>query len=110
MTQAKPGLTRQRGKLGEGGPGAAVVDNTAYHGGTSSDAVLCDLHPPAWALRSASMRDLDIIDSELRLLAAVRWACQEVDGRVPSMTLVDALPDERGELTGRSAGCSYAVW
>jgi hypothetical protein len=46
------------------------------------------------------MRNLDIIDSELRLLVAVRRACREIDGRVPSITLVDALPDERTELTG----------
>ena len=33
--------------------------------------------------RFASMRDLDVIDSELRLLAAVRRVCREIDGRVP---------------------------
>jgi hypothetical protein len=32
------------------------------------------------------VRDLDIIDSELRLLAAVRRTSREIDGRVPSMT------------------------
>jgi hypothetical protein len=41
------------------------------------------------------MRDLETIDSELRLLAAVRRVCREYDGRVPSMTLVDDLLDER---------------
>jgi hypothetical protein len=46
------------------------------------------------------MRDRETIDSELRLLAAVRRTCREIDGGVPSMTLVDALLDERGELTG----------
>lgn len=30
------------------------------------------------------MRDLETIDSELRLLAAVRRVCREYDGRVPS--------------------------
>jgi hypothetical protein len=30
----------------------------------------------------------------------VRRVCREIDGRVPSMTLVHALLDERGELTG----------
>lgn len=44
------------------------------------------------------MRDLAVIDSELRLLAAVRRACREVDGRVPSIGPVDALLDERREL------------
>lgn len=40
------------------------------------------------------------IDSELRLLAAVRRVCREEGGTVPSMDLVDALLDERSELTG----------
>lgn len=40
-----------------------------------------------------------VIDSELRLLAAVSRVCREHDGRVPSMTLVDELLDECGELT-----------
>jgi hypothetical protein len=31
---------------------------------------------------------------------AGRWVCREYDGRVPSMTLVDELLDERAELTG----------
>lgn len=45
------------------------------------------------------MRDLETIDSELRLIAAVRRVCREYDGRVPSMTLVDELLDERRELS-----------
>jgi hypothetical protein len=44
------------------------------------------------------MRDLEVIDSELRLPAAVRRVCREYDGRVPSTTLVDALLDERTEV------------
>jgi hypothetical protein len=44
------------------------------------------------------MRDLDTIDSELRLLAAVRRVCRE-QGGVPSMSLVDALLDERNSAT-----------
>ena len=45
------------------------------------------------------MRDLDTIDSELRLLAAVRWSIREHGGE-PSSHLVDGLLDERNELTG----------
>jgi hypothetical protein len=51
-------------------------------------------------LRIAAVRDLETIDSELRLTAAVRRVCREYDGRVPSITLVEELLDERGELTG----------
>ena len=40
------------------------------------------------------MRDLDPIDSELRLLAAVRWSIREHGGE-PSSRQVDELLDER---------------
>jgi hypothetical protein len=49
--------------------------------------------------RVASMRDLDTIDSELRLLAPVRWSIREHGGE-PSSRHVDELLDERNELTG----------
>jgi hypothetical protein len=39
------------------------------------------------------MRDLDTIDSELRLLAAVRWSIEH--GGEPSSRQVDELLDER---------------
>jgi hypothetical protein len=44
------------------------------------------------------VRDLEVIDSELRLLAAVRRVCREQDGVLPSIGPVDELPDERREL------------
>lgn len=47
------------------------------------------------------MRDLETIDSELRVLAAVRRVCRELGGTVPSIGPVDELLDERGGLTGR---------
>jgi hypothetical protein len=40
------------------------------------------------------MRDMEVIDSELRLLAAVRRVAVD-HGVVPSSTHVDALLDER---------------
>jgi hypothetical protein len=49
---------------------------------------------------SARMRDLETIDAELRLLAAVRRVCREQDGMLPSIGPVDELLDERGELAG----------
>ena len=50
---------------------------------------------------SARMRDVDVIDSELRLLAAVRRVCRERGGPLPPIALADKLLDERRELTGR---------
>ena len=47
------------------------------------------------------MCDLDTIDSELRLLAAVRWSIREYGGE-PSSHLVDELLDERLEISASS--------
>jgi hypothetical protein len=54
---------------------------------------------PVGRSRCLPMRDLDTFDSELRLLAAVRWSIREHGGE-PSSRQVDELLDERAELTG----------
>jgi hypothetical protein len=54
---------------------------------------------PAGRSRCLPMRDLDTIDSELRLLAAVRWPIREHGGE-PSSRHVDELLDERNQLIG----------
>ena len=46
------------------------------------------------------MRDIETIDSELRLVAAFRRAARERGGPLPSIDVADALLDERRELTG----------
>jgi hypothetical protein len=50
------------------------------------------------------MRDRETIDSELRLLAAVRGVCREQDGVLPSVGPVDELLDERRELVRELTG------
>ena len=45
-------------------------------------------------LRVARVRDRETIDSELRLLAAVRRVCREQDGVLPSIGPVGELLDE----------------
>jgi hypothetical protein len=45
------------------------------------------------------MRDIDTIDSELRLVAALRRAARERGGPLPSIAVADALLDERREVT-----------
>jgi hypothetical protein len=57
-----------------------------------------EVPPPSHGAK-LRMRDLEIIDSELRLLAAVRRVCRELGGTVPSMGPVDALLDERNTVT-----------
>lgn len=47
------------------------------------------------------MRDLDIIDSELRLLAAIRRTAAELGGPLPSIQRVNQLLDERSQVAGR---------
>jgi hypothetical protein len=41
------------------------------------------------------MRDQEVVDSELRLLAAVRRSIREAAGRSPSTARIDELLDER---------------
>jgi hypothetical protein len=53
-----------------------------------------ELRRAGWAFTLPPMRDLDTIDSELRLLAAVRWSIREHGGE-PSSRQVDKLLDER---------------
>ena len=45
------------------------------------------------------MRDIEVIDSELRLVAALRRAARERGGPLPSIAAADALLEERRELT-----------
>ncbi len=40
------------------------------------------------------VRDIEIIDAELRLLARA-WRCRELCDRTPSTALIDQLLDER---------------
>jgi len=41
------------------------------------------------------MRDVETIDSELRLLLAIRKMACEAEGRTPNTARIDALLDER---------------
>jgi hypothetical protein len=44
------------------------------------------------------VRDIETIDSELRLVAALRRAARELGAPLPSIDVADALLDERHEL------------
>jgi hypothetical protein len=57
-----------------------------------------------WTATLPRMRDLEVIGSELRLLAAVRRVCREQDGVLPSIGPVDELLDERRELDRKPTG------
>lgn len=61
-------------------------------------------------IRLGTMRDRETIDSELRLLAAVRRVCREYGGRVPSIGPVDELLDERREQLVYAAVARSAAW
>jgi hypothetical protein len=45
------------------------------------------------------MRDIEVIDSELRLLLAIRSMVREEEGRPPSTTRIDGLLDEQRRET-----------
>jgi hypothetical protein len=57
-----------------------------------------ELRRAGWAFTLSPMRDRETIDSELRLLAAVRRSIREHGGE-PSSRQVDRLVDERNEVT-----------
>jgi hypothetical protein len=44
---------------------------------------------------AAPIRDLEVIDSELRLLLAIRHMAREAEGRTPNTARIDHLLDER---------------
>jgi hypothetical protein len=46
------------------------------------------------------MRNLETIDAEQGLVAALRHAARERGGPLPSLAVADALLDKRRELTG----------
>jgi hypothetical protein len=51
------------------------------------------------------MRDIETIDSERRLVAAVRRAARGRGGPLPSIAVADVLLDERRELTDWDTTC-----
>jgi hypothetical protein len=48
--------------------------------------------------------DISLVESELRLLAAVRRSCQELGGRTRSTRLIDSLLDERAGSLDQGSG------
>lgn len=50
------------------------------------------------------MRDLELIDSELRLLAGVRRTYRAMYGRVPSTLLIDALLESMSRVAWNFGG------
>lgn len=53
------------------------------------------LEPYGLKLRLIGMRSIEVIDSELRLLALIRTVCRQYGGCLPSIGRVDELLDER---------------
>ena len=54
---------------------------------------------------SSGQCHIEVIDSELRLLLAIRRMVGEVEGRPPSTALIDELLDELAATLGRAARC-----
>jgi len=59
------------------------------------------------------MRDVEVIDSELRLLLAIRNMVREAEGRAPSTARIDELlgttrnPDQNLKHRGRRAAAGW---
>jgi hypothetical protein len=56
------------------------------------------------------MRDMETIDSELRLVAALRRAVWERGGPLPSIDAADTLLDERRKLTQGAATARAGIF
>jgi hypothetical protein len=72
-------------KAGAGNRAKLVFSGTEFHPGTKLSASV---------IRRGAVR---VIDSELRLLLAIRRLVCEEEGRPPSTARIDALLDERSE-------------
>jgi hypothetical protein len=55
------------------------------------------------------MRDIEMIDAELRLVAALRFAARERGGPLPSMDVADALLDEHRERSTNNCALTSAT-
>jgi hypothetical protein len=55
------------------------------------------------------MRDIEVIDSELRLLLAIRHMAREAEGRTPNTARIDALLDERTAAPGQDLVAAQPV-
>ncbi|MGA8250575.1 MAG: hypothetical protein ACLP3C_29520 [Mycobacterium sp.] len=55
---------------------------------------------PTHGSKLRTIRDIEIIDSELPLVAALRHAARERVGPMPSIAVADELLDKRRELIG----------
>jgi hypothetical protein len=55
---------------------------------------------------SPPKRDIETIDPELHLVAALPRAARERGGRLPSIDVADALLDERRHLTLKNAAAT----
>jgi hypothetical protein len=69
-------------------------------GGRPTQFTRGELRTADWTQMLSPMRDIETIDSDLRLVAALRRAARELAGPpLPSIDVADALLDERRGLT-----------
>jgi hypothetical protein len=54
-----------------------------------------EVTPTVYQAYAPRVRDIETIDSELRLLLAIRQMVREEEGRVPSTRHIDQVLDER---------------
>jgi hypothetical protein len=54
------------------------------------------------------MRDIEVIDPELRLLLAIRRMVREAEGPTPNTARIDVLLDERSAGSAAAQGTSRA--
>jgi hypothetical protein len=70
-------------------------DSALYLGKSERHSLFSDLRAGSRIVEGCQVRDLETIDSELRLAAALRCAARERGGPLPSIDVADVLLDER---------------
>lgn len=63
-----------------------------------SDSARLGVLTPSRGIYAPRMRNIETIDSELGLLAAIRQMVREAEGRPPPTAYIDGLLDERRKL------------
>ena len=70
-------------------------DSALYLGKSERHSLFSDLRAGSRIVEGCQVRDIDTIDSELRLMAVLRRAARGRGGPLPSIDVADVLLDER---------------
>jgi hypothetical protein len=76
-------------------------DSALYLGKSERHSLFSDLRAGSRIVEGCQVCDIETIDAELRLVAALRRAARERGGPLPSIDVADALLNGRREVADR---------